>query len=88
MFPAGGGSSTDSKHADAGSSSSGSTGADGSSSVHGSQEQYQSYREQPGQDEWLYLNITAEYARQLQQQQQQQQQQQEGAHAGRPHVEL
>ncbi|KAI7837064.1 hypothetical protein COHA_009063 [Chlorella ohadii] len=86
-----------------GSSSSGSTGADGSSgntgaddgssrpgssSVDGSQEQYQSYGEQPGRDEWLYLNITAEYARQLEQQQQQQQQQGERADAGRPHIEL
>lgn len=39
----------------------------GSSSPNGVPE-YQSYGEQPGQDEWLYLNITLEYALRLRQQ--------------------
>ncbi|PRW33846.1 glyco endo-alpha-1,2-mannosidase [Chlorella sorokiniana] len=54
-------------------SSSSSSGGDGSVDSGGdgssNEPRYQSYGEQSGRDEWLYLNITAEYARQLQQQQ-------------------
>lgn len=55
-----------SSSADADGSSSGGSSAGGAG---GGEQQYQSYGGQPGQDEWLYMNITAEYASQLQQQQ-------------------
>lgn len=64
MFPA---SSTASS--DAGTS--GSSGSAGSSSPGSGDVQYKSYGEQPGRDEWLYLNITTEFALKLQQQVQQ-----------------
>jgi hypothetical protein len=48
---------------------------DGSGSSSGSSAQYQSYGSAAEQDEWLYLNITQQFAQLLHQQQLQQQQQ-------------
>ena len=53
-----------------------------SSSSSGSSAGYQTYGSAAGQDEWLYLNITQQFAQLLQQRQRQQQQQQGGAPPG------
>jgi len=54
-------------------SSGGGGDSSGGSGTSGSSAQYQSYGSVAGQDEWLYLNITQQFAQLLHQQQQQQQ---------------